>query len=117
ADLPGDVKIESTESQSVYSIAQPHLLIQNVTWAQPPPPSPPPKDWFTIIVEFLQKPEVQLLIIISLSAIVLVSGIYIMRRRFVRRKAIAPEGMTIDELIKEIEDMKKKLKGEEESKG
>ncbi|MEM2955108.1 MAG: hypothetical protein QXM25_00125, partial [Nitrososphaerales archaeon] len=47
ADLPDDVKIESTESQSVYSIAQPHLLIQNVTWAQPPPPSPPPKDWFT----------------------------------------------------------------------
>ncbi len=117
ADLPDDVKIESTESQSVYSIAQPHLLIQNVTWVQPPPPLPPHKDWFTIIVEFLQKPEVQLLIIISLSAIVLVSGIYIMRRRFVRRKAIAPEGMTIDELIKEIEDMKKKLKGEEEPKG
>jgi len=117
ADLPDDVKIESTESQSVYSIAQPHLLIQNVTWVQPPPPLPPPKDWFTIIVEFLQKPEVQLLIIISLSAIVLVSGIYIIKKRFERRKSVTPEGITTDELIKEIEDMKKRLKGEEESKG
>ncbi len=117
ADLPDDVKIESTESQSVYSIAQPHLLIQNVTWVQPPPSLPPPKDWFTIIVEFLQKPEVQLLIIICLSAIGLVTGIYLMRRRFVRRKAVTPEVITTDELIKEIEDMKKKLKGEEESKG
>lgn len=117
ADLSDDVKIESTESQSVYSIAQPHLLIQNITFVQPPPPSPPPKDWFTIIFELLQKPEFQSLIIASLLAIVLVSGIYLMRRRFWRRKEIAPEGITTDELIREIEDMKKKLKGEEESKG
>jgi len=113
ADMPDQVKIESTESQIVYSIAQPHLLIQNITSVQLPPSPQPPKDWFTIIVESLQKPEVQLLTITSLLAIGLMTGIYTMRRRFGRRKAIAPDEITVDELMREIENMKKKLKSEE----
>ncbi|MCP8308436.1 MAG: hypothetical protein H3Z54_07045 [archaeon] len=119
ADLQDQVQIESTESQSVYSIAQPHFLIQNITWVQPPPSPPPPKDWSQIIIEYLQKPEIQLLLVISLLAIGLVSGIFIMRKRrvFEKRKFVPEKEITITELIKEIENMKKMLKSEEEPKG
>jgi len=119
ADLPDHVQIESTESQSLYSITQPHLLIQNVTWVQPPPPPSPPKNWFQIVIEYLQKPEIQLLIIILVVVIGLASGIFFMRKRrvFEKRKFISEKEIAINELIKEIEDMKKTLKGEEEQKG
>lgn len=116
ADLSDRAQIESTLSQSVHSITQPHFLIQNVTWVEPPPPPPPPKDWVQIIIENLQKPEIQLLLIISVVIIVSVSGILIMRRRgvFERREALPVEGKDIKDLIKEIENMEKNLKGEEE---
>ncbi|MEM3383543.1 MAG: hypothetical protein QXL52_02740 [Nitrososphaerales archaeon] len=117
ADLQDHVKIESTESQNVYSIAQPHLLIQNITFVQPPPPPPPTKDWFTIFFEFLQKPDFQLLITASLLAIGLSICIYLIYRRFRKMKEISQEEITTDELIKEIEDMKKILKSKEEQKG
>ncbi|MCP8315367.1 MAG: hypothetical protein H3Z51_00695 [archaeon] len=119
ADLPDQVQIESTGGQSLYSITQPHLLIQNVTWVQPPPPPSPPKNWFQIIIEYLQKPEIQLLIVISLLVIGLVSGIFFMRKRrvFEKRKFISEKETTVNELIKEIENMKKMLKSEEEPKG
>ncbi|MCP8317994.1 MAG: hypothetical protein H3Z51_14225, partial [archaeon] len=119
ADLQDRVQIESTESQSVYSITQPHLLIQNITWVQPPPPPSPPKDWFQMIIEYLQKPETQLLIVVSLLVIGLVSGIFFMRKRrvFEKRKIIPEKEIAINELIKEIENMKKMLKSEEEPKG
>ena len=115
-NLSDRVHIESTESQSVYSITQPHFLIQNVTWVEPPPSPPPPKDWLQTIIENLQKPEIQLLAIIFVVAIVSVSGILLMKRRgaFEKRKLMPEEERTIKDLIKEIEDMKKILKGEEE---
>ena len=115
-DLSDRVQIESTESQSVYSITQPHFLIQNVTWVEPPPSPPPPKDWLQTIIENLQKPEIQLLVIILVVVIVSIIGILIMRKRriFEKGKIMPEEERTIKDLIKEIENMEKTLKGEEE---
>ncbi|MGQ9468671.1 MAG: hypothetical protein ACUVTD_02420 [Nitrososphaerales archaeon] len=118
ADLPDQVQIESTDGQSLYSITQPHLLIQNVTLIELPPPLPPPKSWFQIIIEYLQKPEIQLLIII-LVVIGLVNTISFVRKRrvFEKRKLVSEKEITVTELIKEIENMEKMLKSKEEPEG
>jgi hypothetical protein len=115
-DLSDRVQIESTESQSVYSITQPHFLIQNVTWVEPPPSPPPPKDWLQTVIENLQKPEIQQLVIIFVVIIVSISGILHMKKRRIFEKGkITREGeRTIKDLIKEIENMEKSLKDERE---
>ncbi|NWG08779.1 MAG: hypothetical protein HXX80_00435 [Nitrososphaerales archaeon] len=117
ADLLDHVEIEPTESQSVFSIAQPHLIIQNVTQIQPPPSPPPPRDWIQIIIDSLQRPEVQLLLAISILVIGLVGVASVMRRRkraFEERKFVPAKEVAINGLIKKIESMEKALKDEEE---
>ncbi|MGQ9718521.1 MAG: hypothetical protein ACUVWK_01520 [Nitrososphaerales archaeon] len=116
ADLLNHVKVESTESQSVFSIAQPHIIIQNITQIRPPPSPPPLKDWFQIIIDSLQRPEVQLLLAISILVIGLVGVASIMGRRkrtFEESKFVPAKEIAINDLIQKIESMEKALKDKE----
>jgi len=116
ADLSDHVKIESTESQSIFLIAQPHLIIQNVTQVQLPPSPLPPRNWIQIIIDGLQRPEVQLLLAISILVIGLVSVASVMgrrRRAFEERKFVPAKEIAINDLIKKIEHMEKILKDQE----
>jgi cell division protein FtsL len=83
---------------------------------EPPPSPPPPKDWLQTVIENLQKPEIQQLVIIFVVIIVSISGILHMKKRRIFEKGkITREGeRTIKDLIKEIENMEKSLKDERE---
>ncbi|MCP8305238.1 MAG: hypothetical protein H3Z50_07235 [archaeon] len=119
ANLPNQVQIDSTEGQSIFSITQPHILVQNMTWGEPLPPLPPPKSWIQIIVESLQKPEIQLFIITLVAVTIFLMGAFLMRRRERRRAAeeretLLTKKIVTADLLKEISDMEKILQREED---
>ncbi|MCP8311594.1 MAG: hypothetical protein L6M37_01405 [Candidatus Methylarchaceae archaeon HK02M1] len=121
ANLLDQVQIDSTEGQSIFSITQPHILVQNITWGEIPPPLPPPKSWIQIVVESLQKPEIQLFIIISIAVIILLTGAFLMRGRERRRAAeeretLLTKKIVTADLLKEISNMEKILQDEEDFK-
>ncbi|MEM2936365.1 MAG: hypothetical protein QW231_04215, partial [Candidatus Bathyarchaeia archaeon] len=117
--LPDKVDSEPAKGQDVYSVSQPHLLIQNITWGEKPPPPPPSKSWIQILMENLQRPEIQLLVV-TLAAVTigLTGGFFLKGKREKRRMtergiiAAAAEKITTADLLREIDQMEKTLRRE-----
>lgn len=117
--LPEKVESEPAKGQGMYSVSQPHLLVQNITWGEKPPPPPPPKNWVQILIENLQRPEIQLLVI-TLSAVTigLTGGLFLKGKRERRKMAekgiiaAAAKKITTADLLREIDQMEKLLRKE-----
>ncbi len=119
--LPNEVYAEPAKGQDVYSVTQPHLLVQKIPWGEPPPPSPPPpKSWIQILMENLQRPEIQLLVITLAAVTISLTGGFFLKGKRERRKiaekgiiAAAAEKITTADLLREIDQMEKALRREE----
>jgi hypothetical protein len=117
AELYEKIEIVSTEGQTSCSLLQPHLLIKNATTPQPPSPPPPPeKTMFDILMEYLQKPQTWLLIVLS---IILVITCYQVAKKVKKQRALRArrekaggieEDAAVERLLKEIEEMERELK-------
>ena len=118
ADLPEYVRMQSKEGQTIFSMVQPHILAQNLTWVEPPPPLPPPKSWIEIILESLQRPEMHLLLITSIAIIIFLIGALYMRRRerkkLVEKKGVLLEKLKTSDLIREISEIERILHRDKE---
>jgi len=112
ADLQERVEIEAVEAQFSCSIVQPQLIM-NFT-APPPPPVAnvtQAKSLAEILMEYLQKPEVQIAVLLIIAVIAVVAGVS-KKRKMEKTKRLSAEKGEIETLLKEIDEAKKILEEE-----
>ena len=115
AELYENVEITATEGQTECSIIQPHIVIKNVTAPKPPPPPPQPeKTLMEILMEYMQKPEVWLLLLLAvvLAAVLFKAAKKAKKKRQAklwREKTGETEKADVEELLKEIEAIERAL--------
>jgi len=115
AELYENVEITATEGQTECSIIQPHIVIKNVTAPKPPPPPPQPeKTLMEILMEYMQKPEVWLLLLLAvvLAAVLFKAAKKAKKKRQAklwREKTVETEKADVEELLKEIEAIERAL--------
>lgn len=105
-----NVNVDFVESQTLCSLNQPYLLVQNITW-KPPEQPPPPQEktiWETIM-EWFQNP-LNLAIVALLIVVLMVITLYIKRRkRIFPQKEFEAEEINIDQLLEEISKIEEEL--------
>lgn len=118
ADMQNCVKIDFTEGQLSCSVIQPQLIVQNYT-APPPPPIPPtpPKNLAELIIEYLQKTEIQLSILTVVAIIAVVYGVLRERRKekITAKRDVLTRKIETETLLKEIDKVNRILQKEENS--
>ena len=105
-----DVNVDFVESQTLCSLNQPYLLVQNITWKPPEKPSPPPEKtiWETII-EWFQNP-LNLAFVAVILAILIIVSIYLKRRKHVfPEEKFEAEKIDANQLLEEIGKLEKEL--------
>ena len=112
ADLQEGIEVEAVEAQFSCSIVQPQLIM-NFT-APPPPPVTnvtQAKSLAEILMEYLQKPEVQIAVLLIIAVIAVVAGVS-KKRKMEKTKRLSAEKGEIETLLKEIDEAKKILEEE-----
>lgn len=112
ADLQEGIEVEAVEAQFSCSIVQPQLIM-NFT-APPPPPVAnvtQAKSLAEILMEYLQKPEAQIAVLLVIAVIAVVAGVS-KKRKMERTKRLSAEKGEIETLLKEIDEAKKILEEE-----
>ncbi len=105
-----NVNVDFVESQTLCSLNQPYLLVQNITWKPPEKPSPPPEKtiWETII-EWFQNP-LNLAFVAIILAILIIVSIYLKRRKHVfPEEKFEAEKIDANQLLEEIGKLEKEL--------
>ena len=105
-----DVNVDFVESQTLCSLNQPYLLVQNITWKPPEKPSPPPeKTIWEIIIEWFQNP-LNLAFVAVILAILIIVSIYLKRRKHVfPEEKFEAEKIDANQLLEEIGKLEKEL--------
>lgn len=115
-DLQKNVETGFTEGQLLCSVIQPQLIVQNFTAPPPPAPTPsPPKSLAELIIEYLQKTEIQLLILIVVAIIAIACGILRKSRKgkVAEKREISKRKIETETLLKEIDEVKRILQKKE----
>jgi len=112
ASLYENIQIEPSEGQVSYTIAQPQLVVQNFTIPPIPKPETQPKTLSEIIMEYLQKPEVQLVITLIVVSVIIIIG-FSRRKRKVGGRESPEIKAEVESLLKEIEKVRENLEKEE----